>query len=75
MWLVYIYINVIVIISIHFEILSWFQSHPLSVILGGVTPVPLVIVVLIVRRDTVMVGMILVPVVCMNSELLVTVVQ
>ena len=64
----------IVIVSIHSKIHSQFQFHPLSVILGGVTPVPLVIVALIVRRGTVMVGMILVPVVCMNSELLVSIV-
>ena len=45
------------------------HSHPLSVISGGVTSVPLVVVFLIVRRDTVTVGMILVPVIHINPKL------
>ena len=53
------------------------HSHPLSVISGVKTSVPLVAVFLIifVRNDTVMVGMTLVPVVHIKSELLVTIVQ
>ena len=50
------------------------HSHSLSVISGIVTSVPLVVVVfLIVRRGAVMVGMILVPVIHINSELPVTI--
>ena len=51
--------------------------HPLSVILGGVTCIFILleVVFLIVRRGTVMVGMTLVPVVHINSELLITIVQ
>ena len=47
----------------------------MSVISGDVTPVPLVVVVFIVRKDTIMIGLILVPVVCMNMALLVNIVQ
>ena len=54
---------------------SQFQLHPLSVISVGVTFVPLVIIVLIVRRDIVIVGMTLVPVIHINSELSATTVQ
>ena len=51
------------------------HSHPLSVISRDVTFIPLVVVFLIVRRGTVMVGMIFVPVVHINSKRLVAIVQ
>ena len=68
-----------IIISMKYSFLKHFlnfgPAYCMSAISVGVTSVPLVVVALIVRRDTVMIGMILVPVVCMNIELSVTIFQ